>query len=260
MNKARMLTLDIETAPIMANVWALWDQNVGLNQINSDWHLLSFAAKWLGEDKVIYADQRGRRNKENDLRLLKILWKLLDEADIVIGHNAKRFDVKKINARFLLAGMKPPSPYKVVDTMIIAKSQFMFTSNKLEFLTDKLNVKYKKLPHGKFPGFALWKAVMADKPGAWEEMEEYNKYDVLSTEELYLILRPWDRQHPNLATYDQEDEGYVCPVCGSSDLWKRGFHHTNTGIFQRYQCSCGAWSHDRTNASTKTKRKATLSS
>lgn len=259
--QARILFLDIETAPILGNVWALWDQNVGLNQIDRDWFILSFGAKWLGDDRVIYHDQSKAADVEDDTALLGLLWKLLDEADIVIAHNGKQFDVKKINARLILAGLKPPSPYKVVDTLLIAKAQFKFTSNKLEYLADKLNKKYKKLPHSKFPGFALWKAVLRGDKAAWAEMRTYNEHDVLSLEELYLTLRPWDRRHPNVDVYDTDHEGSACPVCGGTHLQKRGFYFTNSGQYQRYVCmahDCGAWSRSRYTVNTKAKRKATL--
>lgn len=259
--QARILFLDIETAPILGNVWSIWQQNVGLNQIERDWYILSFGAKWLGDDRVIYHDQSKAKDIEDDTGLLSKLWKLLDAADIVVAHNGKQFDTKKINARFILAGLKPPSPYKVVDTLLIAKAQFKFTSNRLEYLADKLNTKYKKLSHAKYPGFALWKAVMAGDPQAWAEMRTYNEHDVLSLEELYLILRPWDKKHPNVDVYDDEHEGEACPVCGGYHLQKRGFHTTNIGKYQRYVCmnpSCGSWSHARAPLNTKQKRKGLL--
>src|SRR5690606_10614258 len=43
----KVLVFDIETSPIIAHVWSLWDQNVGLNQIMTEWHIMSWSAKWL---------------------------------------------------------------------------------------------------------------------------------------------------------------------------------------------------------------------
>lgn len=259
--QARILILDIETAPIAAKVWRIWKENVGLNQIEKDWHILSFGAKWLGDDKLIYFDQSKARNIEDDKPLLVKLRDLMDEADIVVAHNGRKFDVKKINARMILAGLKPPSPFKIVDTLEIAKAQFAFTSNRLEYLADKLNTKYKKLPHSAYPGFTLWSAVLAGDPKAWAEMRKYNEYDVLALEELYLLLRPWDRKHPNVDVYDVNSEEHRCPVCGGDHLQKRGFYFTNSGQYQRYVCmndQCGAWSRSRYTLNTSAKRKATL--
>src|SRR5579863_8242080 len=95
-NGPKVLIFDIETAPIVAHVWSLWENNVGLNQIVSDWHVLSWSAKWLDDppNKVMYMDQRGVKNIEDDSNLLEEIWLLLDEADIVITQNGKSFDQK----------------------------------------------------------------------------------------------------------------------------------------------------------------------
>lgn len=260
----KVLILDIETAPILARVWRTFKENIGLNQIYGDWFLLSFAAKWLGDSKVLYFDQSRAANVENDRPLLEKLWHLLDQADIVVAHNGKKFDVKKINARLVTAGFPPPSPYMIVDTLLIAKDKFAFTSNKLAFLTEQLNETYKKHDHGNFPGFELWRAVLnvgsAEAKRAWAEMKTYNEYDVLSLEELYLKLRPWSDKHPNVANFDDSEE-MRCPICGGTHLQKRGVYHTNTGTYQRYVCTdktCGAWSRTRYTESSKGKRKSLL--
>lgn len=247
----KILFWDIETSPIVGFVWGLFDQNVGLNQIKTDWHLLSFAAKWGHSNQVIYADQRGKRDMTNDKDLLLKLWNLLDEADIVVTQNGKRFDSKKVNARFVMHGIKPPSPYKHIDTLELAKRHFGFTSNKLAYMSDKLCTKYKKLTHHKFEGFELWKECLKGNKAAWNEMKKYNCHDVLSLEELYGKLAPWDSS-VDRSRYGQEGG---CRVCGSFDLQKRGHDLTATGKFQRYQCKgCGAWCKDGINLLCKTER------
>jgi DNA-directed RNA polymerase subunit RPC12/RpoP len=257
---AKVLLLDIETAPIRAAVWRIWKENVGLNQIQTDWFLLSFSAKWLGSDEIIYQDLRGYVNNECDALLLDHLWTLLDECDIVVGHNMKGFDIKKINARFIQEGYERPSAYKIVDTLDIAKKNFGFTSNKLAYLTDKLCTKYKKSEHGKFHGFHLWEECLKDNHDAWEEMESYNKLDVLSLEELYLKLRAWDDKHPNVALH-YNDGRVRCNSCGSDDMYKMvGKHvYTNLSEFETYHCgNCGSIKRSRKNVKTKEQMQNTL--
>ena len=253
MTNAKILTLDLETAPIQSYHWGLWDQNIGLNMIGTDWSILSYSAKWLHEERTMYKDTFLQRNQRKDLALLKTVRNLLNEADIVVGQNVARFDMKKLNARFILNDIAPPSPVRIIDTLKVAKRHFAFTSNKLEFMSDKLCVKYKKLKHGQFPGFELWKEFLARNPAAQAEMEKYNRYDVLSTEELYLIMRPWIAGHPNVNLYsDVQSEVKRCPNCGSDALIKKGHRYTQLGKYQRYHCQgCGAWPHDRTNLITK---------
>lgn len=253
-NGPKVLVLDVETAPILAHVWGLWDQTVSLNMIKSDWFILSWSAKWLGEKEVMYADQRGSKNLENDKPLLEKVWKLLDECDILLTQNGKYFDHKKLNSRFVINGMQPPSSYKHIDTLLIAKKHFGFTSNKLEYMSDKLCTKYKKQAHKKFPGFEMWKECLAGNRKAWQAMEKYNKYDVLALEELYTKLIPWD----NSVDFNLwSDSPHSVCKCGSQSFIKKGFFFSPTGKFQRYRCvDCGAETRDKTNLMNKERKKS----
>jgi hypothetical protein len=247
---------DIETSPIIAHVWDIWDQNVGLNQIQQDWHLLSWSAKWLDSPKVIYMDQRKAKDITNDKAILQGLWKLLNEADIVITQNGIKFDAKKVNARFIQHGMQPPSYYKHIDTLQIAKRRFGFTSNKLAYMTDKLCTKYKKLEHKKFPGHEMWVECLKGNPKAWREMEVYNKHDVLSLEELYKKLMPWDNT-VNFNLY-HNSEVNTC-ACGSTEFRSNGHFYSAAGKFQRYRCKkCGAEGRAGKNLLTKEKKHSLL--
>lgn len=256
---ARVLLIDIETAPILAYVWSLWKQNVGLNQIKEEWYILSFCAKWLGEPEIIYQDIR--HEPFSDASLMQPLWDLLNEADIIIGQNGKAFDMPKIQARLVMAGFPPPRPYKVIDTLLMAKQQFRFTSNKLEWMTgDSSNLTaIQKSKHAKFPGFALWAECLKGNPEAWDEMKEYNIPDVTSMEELYLKLRPWYVGHPNMAVYVDSDK-IACPKCASHDVVQDGFTFTQVGKYELYHCKgCGGYSRGRYTRNSTAVRKALLS-
>lgn len=250
----KVLVFDIEIAPVLGYVWSLWKQNVGLNQIKEDWYVLSWAAKWLHEDTVMYQDQRDAENIEDDKELLEGIWNLLDEAHVVVTQNGKKFDVKKLNARFILNGMKPPSSFRHIDTLEIAKRHFAFTSNKLQYMTDNLCEKYKKSGHQKFSGFELWKECLAGNIEAFDEMRDYNKLDVLSLEELYFKLLPWCNNLPNFNVYNPESLEMICH-CGSKSFSKNGYHYTNLSVFHRYSCDkCGKEQRGRTNLLSKEKR------
>jgi hypothetical protein len=250
----KVLVIDIETKPILAHVWDIWDQNVSLGQIKKDWSILSFSAKWLGDppSKTIYKDLRGRKNVDDDTPILKKVWKLMDEADILLTQNGKKFDVKKLKARFILNKMKPPSKFKQIDTCEIARQEFGFTSNKLEYLTDKLCTKYKKLKHKKYPGFEMWKECISGNLDAWKCMEKYNRWDVLSLEELYYVLAPWSNKI-NFNLY-REGNTEMCN-CGSKDIQFRGYHYTEVGKFRKFCCKeCGGWNRSSVNLLSKEKR------
>jgi hypothetical protein len=252
--KPKILVFDIETAPMEVLTWGIWDQNVPLSRIRKDWSVLAWAAKWLGDDpeSTVYEDTFKQKDMRDDRKVLKNIWKMLDEADYVLGHNSDAFDIKKLNARFIQHGMQPPSSYKRFDTKKLAKRHFAFTSNKLEYITDKLCTKYKKLKHSKFPGNALWDEFLKGNSEAQKEMEIYNKYDVLSLEEAFLKILPWESA--NLFEHYYESEIDIC-TCGSIDFKKNGFAYTQASKFQRYTCkNCGAEMKDKKSIQGTRKR------
>lgn len=248
---AKVLLLDIETLPIEAYVWDLWDQNIGLDMIKTDWSILSFSAKWLGapEDEIMYYDTRNEKDVRDDSKLLKVIHSLLCEADVTITQNGIRFDIPKLNARFLKHGMQPPSSFRNIDTMQIMKRKFKLTSNKLAYATDLLCTKYKKLDHSEFAGAKLWTECMKGNPKAFASMEKYNKYDVLSLEELYNKLAPWDKTI-RFSAFNEDTEERC--TCGSTDIRLNGFIHTNTAMYERHTCkNCGKEYRGAKNIMTK---------
>ena len=244
-NKAKILLFDIETAPNLGYVWGKWEQDV--IEFDRQWYMLCFCAKWLGDKKVMTHALPDfslyKKDPENDKELVKKLWELFNEADIIIAHNGDEFDIKKSNARFIYHGFTPNPHYKTIDTKKIAKKYFSFESNKLDDLGQYLKVG-KKLSTG---GFALWRGCMAGDKKSWKTMVEYNKQDVVLLEHVYLRLRPWMKDHPNLNVINLTLS--ACPACGSEDLHKRGFSITRSGQKQRYQCQdCGMWSQGKSEA------------
>lgn len=232
---ARILFLDIENSPSLGWAWAKYDVNV--IDFKTDWYLLSFAWRW-ADEKAIHVrgliDYSGfHRDMEDDRRLTEALWKLLDSADLVIGHNLDRFDIRKINTRFLAHGMPPPSPYRTLDTLKVAKRYFRFDSNRLDDLGRCLGVG-RKLQH---TGFELWRNCMVGQKAAWALMKRYNKQDVALLIKVYYLLRAWAGNHPNV------NRGEVaCPKCGSPKIQKRGFEFTLLRRKQRFQCQvCRGW-------------------
>lgn len=253
MRKPRILLLDIETSPTMAAVWRLWKENIGLEQINNDWFIMSYSAKWLKDSTVYYEDCR---DTLDDIQLLINLHKLLSEADIVVCHNVK-FDIPKIKARMVLNNILPPKPFKTYCTLEAAKKNFNFTSNKLAYLSDKLS-STPKLSHSKYPGFKLWSECLKGNMDAWDEMKEYNQVDVLALEDVYLKLKVWDDKHPNVDVYN--DNIYSsCVSCNSPNVHEKDYSYTNTGLYKQYQCSdCGKWMRSRYTLNSTAKRKSLL--
>jgi DNA polymerase elongation subunit (family B)/predicted RNA-binding Zn-ribbon protein involved in translation (DUF1610 family) len=256
---AKVLLLDIETAPISAYVWGIWNQNVHLPQIQSDWFCLTWAAKWLFEDKVYSGKLKPKEVLEqDDKRIIEGIWKLVNEADIIIAHNGEKFDMPKLNSRFIINGLNPPLPYQQIDTLKHIRRQFGFTSNKLDYVNKLLNLERKKETN-----FELWERCMKGNANALSEMEAYNVQDVRILEETYLMIRAWIKPHPNMGLFILDEKEHRCPNCGSNELNTQGkMYYTTANAYDLMRCSnCGASSRKRLGAiNIKEKRHLLISS
>lgn len=234
---AKVLVLDIETAPIRAYVWGIWNQNISINQIESDWFILTWAAKWLFGKKVYSGAVTAQEAvRQDDKRIVKSLWVLLNEADIVIAHNGEKFDIPKINSRFILNQLNPPLPYQQIDTLKHIRRQFGFTSNKLDYVNKLLNLPRKQ----DTGGFELWEGCYRGEDKSIKKMLSYNIQDVRILEETYLMIRAWIKPHPNMGLFILDEKQNRCPSCGSKDLSHEGHYHTTANVFEAFRCdNCG---------------------
>jgi hypothetical protein len=236
----KTLVWDIETSPITAYTWGLWQQNVSISQIVESTSIMCVAAKWHRERSTMFL--RGPT-------MIPDLWALLDEADVSVTYNGIQFDQKQAHREFVEAGMPKPSPYASVDLLRVVKSQFRFPSNKLDYVVQQLGIGGKT----HHTGFQLWIDCMAGDEKAWKLMERYNRNDVRITEKLYDRLLPWIPNHPSVPLHDGLESG--CPRCGSLKAHRRGFSYTSASKFQRYLCmNCQGWYRDSTRIGTTTGR------
>jgi hypothetical protein len=236
--KARVLIYDIETSPLIGYTWGVWQQDVV--KVLHEWQILTVAWKWFGEKKVHCIGQDDFKNYKkgvnNDIEVVKRIHELFDEADIVIAHNGNSFDQKKCQARMMVHGMAPPSPYKQIDTKLVAKRYAAFTRNNLKWLAQDLGVAQKGDPGG----IATWEGCLNGDPKMWKKMKQYNKQDIPPLEDLYIKFLPWISNHPNIGRLLNKTD--VCPKCGSDKLQSRGYRVTNVTKYRRAQCqSCGGW-------------------
>ncbi|MDD4109977.1 MAG: ribonuclease H-like domain-containing protein [Clostridia bacterium] len=247
----KILILDIETAPETAYIWKRYKETIGQTQIKEPGYLLCMAWQWLEDGNPIespvnsislYGGRNWKRGERtNDWAIIKKAHVLLNEADIVVGHNIRSFDIGTLNARFIYYGLLPPSPYKICDTIEILKKKLRLPSNSLESVSHYLGIEVKE----KQP-FTLWRDCLNGVPQAWNRMVEYCEHDVFVTSQLYIKLIPWADQHPNMGLYETDGSLVICPKCGSKHLERRGTQRTMVNQYQRYQCkSCGGWSRGR---------------
>ena len=245
----KILIFDIETSPMKAYVWKRWKENISLDQTISEWFMIAWSAKWLYDNNV-YGDVLTPKEAilEDDSRIVKKLWELINQADIVVAHNGNSFDIPKMNSRFIINGLPPTKPFFSVDTCRIAKKQFGFSSNKLDALAG-----YFGLGHKLDTTFDLWKKCMEGDETSLGYMLEYNKQDVKVLEEVYLKLLPWIKGHPNMNAF--MDEPLVCTNCGSDEveLLEGQYYYTQVNKYPLLRCKhCGAIFRGRASISTET--------
>lgn len=236
------LLFDLETAPALGYFYD-YSKEYNIIEILRHSFMFSVAWKWRGEEPInvkslpdfpIY-----KRDKHDDRHLVKFLHDLISKANVVIGHNGDRFDIKYANSRFLFHRLSPPPPYKTRDTLKISRKIQNVPSHRLDSLSRLYEIGHK-IPN---TGKDLWLRCYNGDLSAWKDMKEYNKHDVYLLDKLMDIFDPWDKTAPNRSFITRKD--FACPRCGSTHVIKQGYKYVSKGYKQRYQCvSCGGYIYD----------------
>ena len=105
----KMLYYDIETTLAKSYHWGQWQQNLSVKQQIQESHMLSHAWSWNDEEVFSSVLTPEEVLSQDDERIVYECWSLLDNCDIVVAHNGKRFDIKKVNGYFLKYGLPKPT-------------------------------------------------------------------------------------------------------------------------------------------------------
>lgn len=246
-----VLLIDIETLPNTVWTWGMWQQNVSDEQIQRSGCLLSFSCKYLFDPKV-YSDILTPKEaiEHDDKRLTKVIWEWLNGVDIIIAHNGRAFDTQYLNAQFIKHELPPPSSYRIIDTLAIKKVT-RFQKNSLKYLCNELGLR-QKLGND---GFSLWAECERGDKKALKEMQKYNEGDVLALEDLYVRIRSWLPNHPNMSLYVDGVDAR-CGRCNSDKAMEYvGDYATNVNLFKSYRClECGSIMRVRQSSTPRRKK------
>lgn len=239
---AKLLFLDIETAPILMTSWSMRSPEASAVWVERDTFILMFSYKWAHEKTVktccLPDFSRYKRSKYDDKDLCGVLHHLMDEADIICAHNGDAFDIKKVNSRLIVNGFGKPSPFKTIDTLKIARRAFKFDSSKLDNIGRYLS-EGRKIPN---TGAALWRGCVDGDLNAWNTMRRYGKQDTALLERVYHRLKSWAPNHPDLNIYKSYQDRVGCPTCSSENTQRRGTAVKLKSKYYRYHCQdCGSW-------------------
>ena len=235
--KPKVLFYDIETTLAKSYHFGQWKQNLSVKQQVQEGHLLSHAWAWGDEPVVGSILTREEVLNHDPERLVLEAWSLLNNADIVVAHYGKKFDIPKLNGYFLKYGLNPPTPYKFVDTKEISSKKFLLPFNSLEYLAKALGVQ-QKIDNS---GIQLWIDCDNGKQEALDEMLAYNIGDIEALRDVYYRLITWDNNGVNMALYN--DHGASCTHCGSDDVVsiEGKYAYTVVRKYALYRCnSCQA--------------------
>ena len=236
LSKPKLLHYDLECTLSKSYHFGQYKQNLSVKQQVQEGHLLSHAWAWGDEPVVGSILTREEVLNHDPERLVLEAWSLLDNADIVVAHYGKKFDIPKLNGYFLKYGLQPPSPYKVVDTKEISSKKFLLPCNSLEYLAKALGVK-QKIDNS---GIQLWIDCDQAKQEALDEMLAYNIGDVEALRDVYNRLITWDNNGVNMALYNDEHT-MLCTHCGSDDIASLDGKYAYTANRKYSLFRCNSW-------------------
>lgn len=233
--KLKRLYFDLEVSPNIVSTWRVgYNLNITPDNIIKERAIICACYKWEGDSKVHYlAWDKGCDNK-----LVHDLYKVIIEANEVVGHNGDRFDIKWFNTRCLFHGIKEMPEIRSIDTLKLAKKHFLFNSNKLDYIGQFLSLG-KKI----HTDYGLWKRVCNYEKKALNEMVTYCKQDVNLLEKVHLYMEGYSKAKTHVGVLIHGDK-CSCPKCGSLNIIKCGTATLATGVIRQYiQCKdCNKYS------------------
>jgi len=245
-----VIAFDIETT--LGQYWGfrLGEQNVDWTRIKKEpviccicWSINGGKVQSLTFDMSKF--DLNSYDDKSDFDLVSKFVKVLNTADLAIAHNSP-FDIGFIRSRVLKHKLPDIAPVLIDDTYLKTK-RIGTQSHKLDYLLRYLGIGQKR----QHSGMDMWKAVSTKDKRQLREMVKYCEDDVRGLNKLYAYIKPYIKSSLNLSVFYGKPD--ICPQCSGEDtIQRRGFHRTQKGKFQRYQCtSCGWWGSDGVNLLNK---------
>lgn len=251
----KILLLDTEVSPKEGFFWNVWNTNINSVFLKHDSNIICWSAKFLFDSKMHHDCQTAKEaENRDDKRIVKSLYDLMNEADVIVAHNLDKYDYPIIKTRGLIHGFQPLKSLLGIDTLKQVKKEFKFTWNSLNWISSVLN-KEEKLK----TDYSLWLKVLEGDKKSLNYMQEYCDKDVLILEDTYLKIRPYIKGHPNLNLMTEAFDGHNCTNCGSKAELTNEDYFTPSGVFQSYKCTvCGKRSRGRINQLNKKQKEYLL--
>lgn len=225
----KVLIYDIETSRVPAKIWSTGKQFVNYKQLKGFTKIISIAWKWLGSDKVhsVVWDKN-----HSDKELLEVFLKEYNSASMIVGQNNNSFDNKLIKARGAYHGLRVKRLIVSFDIYRHAKKEFRLHSYSMAHMAEYFGLTLKQ----SHEGLHMWDMIEDGTPKQQKEylkkMVDYNKGDIVTTEQLYVKLSPYFGVVGNMAVKKGLPK-WGCPACGCLQVVHQGDRFTPMGTIRR---------------------------
>lgn len=249
---ARFLFMDFETSAALVYCFGRHKQFINQDAVVKEGGRLLMGGYAYNDDPTeVFVDTQDIILGD-DYAICKFFHDLIFDADVIVAHNLKGFDLKMLNNRMVANGLPPLNKVQMIDTLEIAKKHFRLPSNKLDSIAAYYNIG-RKVSH---EGMSMWVKVQAGDQEAIDKMVEYCHGDVQLLREVFYKLRSSGLVSAFNAGHYFSDGEYHCRACGSINLGYTGrYVYTPVNKFKEVRCfECGYVQRDRKAHTTKDER------
>jgi DNA polymerase III epsilon subunit-like protein len=228
----KVMVYDIETSLVKGYLWGTGKQYVRHDQLaegpEGETRIISISWKYVGEDEVHALTWDDGCDKE----MMQEFMAYYNRCDMVIGQNNNSFDNKIVKARAAKHRLFINRFVKSFDIYRKAKSVFKLQSYSMKYMATYFGLTPKLEHEGKRMWLKIQYGNDAEKAEYLAKMVEYNIGDIVTTEELYMTLRPY----LGTITHRGIESGkprWSCPISGSTNIELYNTIYTEAGTVQR---------------------------
>jgi len=230
--KGKVMVYDIETSLVRIDHWGTGKTYIRHDQLvpgeEGETRIISIAWKYVGEDNVYALTW----DDGCDKAMMKEFMGYYNECDMVIGQNNNSFDNKLVATRAAKHGFPLNRFVKSFDIYRKVKSVLKLQSYSMAYMAKFFGLTLKQ----SHEGIRMWKMIQYGTPAEKKEylakMVEYNVGDIVTTEELYMKLRPYMGAVSHVGVSEGKPR-WSCPVSGSEDVEWINTIYTEAGTVQR---------------------------
>jgi len=175
---------------------------------------------------------------DSDKEMISKFVEIANQADLLVAHNGKSFDVAFLRGRILKHKLPDLTPRMIDDTYLQTKA-IKTSSHTLDYLLRFLGIG-KKVQHR---GMDMWMDVGVGDAKALKEMVKYCAGDIVGLRNLYNYVKPYIQSELNLSIFHQNPD--MCPKCGTKSSLRihDGHRQSSLDVRVQYRCTnCGRYS------------------